>query len=265
MQPGQFLERAVVVQSGAVALDGLFHRGARAPACVIAAPHPALGGSMAVPAINELAWALTRAGHPTLRFDYRGVGASQGRSRHLASLETLPPRITPAGIAEEVEDLLAAADQLRASVRLEGEGALGARPVCAIGYSFGACVALAARSDPRVERLVLVAPPTRLGELEAIAQVQKPLLVVCAQHDGLADREELRRWLEPLGGRAKLEVIAHADHAFRRGLPELGRTVASWLRGGAPLPPPARAEAEGDEEPFVELELEEGPPLDLDE
>ena len=69
---GQFLERSVVVGD----LDALYHRGTRDPPCAIAAPHPALGGSMLSPVVAELAWALTRAGHPTTRFDYRGVGAS---------------------------------------------------------------------------------------------------------------------------------------------------------------------------------------------
>src|SRR2546422_163895 len=77
---GQYLERSVVVGE----LDALYHRGTREPPCVIAAPHPALGGSMLSPVVAELAWALTRAGHPTMRFDYRGVGASRGVSRHVA-------------------------------------------------------------------------------------------------------------------------------------------------------------------------------------
>ncbi|HEX9602795.1 MAG TPA: alpha/beta hydrolase, partial [Myxococcales bacterium] len=88
--------------------------------CAIASPHPALGGSMTVPTVAELAWALTRAGFPTLRFDYRGVGASQGRSRH------------PAGggrtedVSDEVEDLRAAVEQLVQSTRAEA--------ACAVGY-----------------------------------------------------------------------------------------------------------------------------------
>src|SRR5437764_5567452 len=73
---GQYLERSVVVGE----LDALYHRGQRAPPCAIASPHPALGGSMLSPVVAELAWALTRAGHPTMRFDYRGVGASRGTS-----------------------------------------------------------------------------------------------------------------------------------------------------------------------------------------
>ncbi|MBS2024708.1 MAG: alpha/beta fold hydrolase, partial [Deltaproteobacteria bacterium] len=244
--PGQFLERSVTVPSGELSLDGLFHRGKRRPACVIAAPHPALGGSMTVPAINELAWALTRAGHATLRFDYRGVGASQGKSTHVASLTELPPRIVPAAITGEVQDLLSALDQLRESAYLEGDGPRDA-PVCAIGYSFGACVVLAAADDPRIERLVLIAPPTEIADLDALARVKKPVLAICAQHDPLVDRAALMKLLEPLGDQARLEIVAHADHSFRRGIVELGRIVAGYLRGTGPAQQAVRVEAEREE------------------
>ena len=91
------------------------------------------------------------------------------------------------------------------------------------------------------------------------------LLVVCAHHDDLCDRSRLK-----LPAEAQLAVIAHAEHSFRRGLQELGRTVAAWVGAGPerpdlPLAPDARDGAEG--EPFRELELPEsaGPALELDE
>src|SRR5438445_5965004 len=92
---GQYLERSVVIGE----LDALYHRGKREPSCAIAAPHPALGGSMLSPVVAELAWALTRAGHPTMRFDYRGVGASRGVSRHAAGSTRI------ADLQDEVADL----------------------------------------------------------------------------------------------------------------------------------------------------------------
>lgn len=277
MTKGQFLERSVAIPTaGGLMLDGLYHRGLRGPACVIAAPHPALGGSMTVPAINELAWALTRGGHATLRFDYRGVGGSQGRSPHaLAPPDdpgselgsgSAPPRITPALIGAEVVDLLAAADQLAATTSASAaEG--GDAGLCAIGYSFGACVVLAAHAGARWQKLVLVAPPTALADLGALAEVRQPILIVCAQHDPLCDRALLNRLIAPLGESARLEVIPHADHGFRRGSSALGQVVAEWLRAGRPL---LRTLPEADDEPdpeVVELELPDDgePPLELDD
>jgi len=246
--PGQFLERGVVVKSGELSLDGLYHRGRRAPPCAIASPHPALGGSMSVPAVAELAWALTRAGFPTLRFDYRGVGASQGRSRHSAGEGRIDD------VSDEAADLRAAVEQL-----VQSTGAAGA---CAVGYSFGAAVALQAAEDALVERLVLVAPPTTLCDFSALRRLRKPVLAVCAHHDPLCDRTRLQL---PEGG--QLAVIAHADHAFLRGLPELGRTVAAWV-GSDPTRPelPDAPGAGGEPEGFREVELPEsgGPPLELD-
>jgi alpha/beta superfamily hydrolase len=256
---GQYLERSVVVRSGELTLDGLYHRGSREPACVLASPHPALGGSMTAPVIAELAWALTRAGHATLRFDYRGVGASQGTTRHAAG--SLGPGAGLAGLAGlqgEVEDLLAAAEQLRATA---GAGAGG---LCAVGYSFGAAVVLRAARDPRIGRVVLVAPPTAIADFSALRGLEKPTLLVCAHHDDLCDRALLQPLLEP--EHAALEVVAHADHSFRRGLTELGKICAAWLRGVREEP---AAAGPGDEQPAAapELELEpgDGEPLELDD
>src|SRR5258706_15921171 len=116
--PGQYLERSVVVGD----LDALYHRGKRDPACAIASPHPALGGSMIAPVVAELAWALTRAGHATMRFNYRGVGSSRGKSRHQAGSMTI------GDVSDEVADLSQIIDQLMATTRQAA--------VCAVGYSF---------------------------------------------------------------------------------------------------------------------------------
>lgn len=258
--PGQYLERSVAVESGGLWLDGLFHRGARPPPVLIAPPHPALGGSMSAPPVAELAWSLTRAGHATLRFDWRGVGASQGAPRHPAgSLGPGRPRLAAAALAGDVGDLLAAAELLVATA---GDG------LCVVGYSFGAAVALAAARDPRVARLALVAPPTAAVELDvgALVALGKPALVVAAHHDPLCDARALAVALEE---RVALEVIPHADHSFRRGLTELGRVVRAWLDGAAPaagleLDHAAAWEPEPDA-PELELPESDEPPLELDE
>lgn len=230
---GQYLERSVVVGG----LDALYHRGTRDPACVIASPHPAMGGSMTSPVIAELAWALTRGGHPTLRFDYRGVASSRGVSRQ---------RPGPIGdVSDEVEDLYKVADQLIATTRQPA--------VCAVGYSFGAVVAFRAASDPRISQLVLVAPPSAVADFTALRDFAKPLLIVCAHHDPYCDRSLLP---------GSPEVIPHSDHFFSRGLTEMGRCVAGVLRAGR-APMAVQADEPAAEE-HRELTLPEGDDLELD-
>lgn len=237
---GQYLERSVVVGG----LDALFHRGQRAPPCAIAAPHPALGGSMLSAPVAELAWALTRAGHPTLRFDYRGVGASRGTSRHRAG------SLRIADLQDEVADLLAACEHLLETTRMPS--------ACAVGYSFGAAVALEAAENAQVGSLILIAPPNALYDYAKLARLPKPALVVCAHHDPYCDRAALS-----LPDGARVEVIAHSDHFFNRGLTEMGKTVASWLRGDRPeIVAPEDAPAAGAR--TVELEPGDGAPLELD-
>jgi hypothetical protein len=232
---GQYLERSVVVGG----LDALYHRGTRTPPCVIASPHPAMGGSMTSPVIAELAWALTRGGHATMRFDYRGVSASRGVSRHAAGSERIDD------VSDEVLDLLTVADQLLATTQ--------APSVCAIGYSFGAKVALEAAADPRISQLVLVAPPTALADFSALGAFPKPCMVVCAHRDAYCDRAAL-----PIAP----AIIPESDHFFLRGLPELGKMVANFLRAGRP------PLVVGPDEPGTlehrELELPGGDDLELD-
>lgn len=201
---GEYLERMVVVPSGDLHLEGLYHRGKLLPPCVVAAPHPQQGGSMDSPVVAEIAWAVTRAGHATLRFNYRGVGASAG---------------SWSGGEGEVADLEAAIEQLLETT--------GAAEVAVAGYSFGAWIAVqAAARNPAIARLVLVAPPTALFDFSALSGVGASVLAICAENDALCDREALARLL---GDRGRSSTVAGADHFFTSGLPQVGRLAARFV------------------------------------
>jgi hypothetical protein len=221
VQRGQFLERMVVVRSGDLSLEALYHRGERAPPAVLCAPHPKLGGSMDAPVVAELAWAVTRAGHATLRFNYRGVGASQGRSKWLGDSPPLEAGFGAApNYSDEEADTEAAFTHLLETTA-QARGAL-------VGYSFGARVALGlALRDPRVERLALVAPPTKLMDFTPLATLRIPALVVAAHLDDWCDRP----WLSSIEG-LRFEVVAHANHFFDRNMPDVGKHVAAFLDPG---------------------------------
>lgn len=207
---GQYLERMVAVRSGELHLEGLYHRGPLGPPCVVAAPHPAQGGSMDSPVVAELAWAITRAGHATLRFNYRGVGASQG---------------SWSGGPGELDDLEAAVDQLRETT--------SSATAAVAGYSFGAhaAVEVAARR-PDLTQLVLIAPPTKLLDFSKLPGLGARVLVVLPEQDQLLDRAGLELLLLPLGERCRTVVVPGADHFFGQGLPAVGRAAAAFLGAG---------------------------------
>lgn len=214
----QYLERPTLIAREAsgetITLEGLYHRGTLAPGVVICAPHPRLGGSMDSPVVAELAWALTRAGHATLRFNYQGVGASGG-SLHagMAGLPTSPLPLD--AVREEAEDARAACRHLAECVEH--------RRVALVGYSFGCAVALSvAREAPDDLPLLLVAPPTRLFDFSSLADLVRPTVIALPHSDAFADRTRLQELAAPRA-HLRLEVLESADHYFSRGLPELGR------------------------------------------
>jgi uncharacterized protein len=193
-----------VFLSGGFALEALSHRGERAPPLLLCPPHPSLGMSMDAPVLAELAFAASRAGHATLRFNYRGAGASQGPLSDRAAC---------------LEDARAAAEHLRLNA--------GAEEIAVAGYDFGAEIALElARELGEVARLVLIAPVSRRYDYSPVAAIAAPVLIAVGARDELVDYAAMSALAADF-----LEVIPEADHVFSRGLTELGRLVARFLAG----------------------------------
>jgi pimeloyl-ACP methyl ester carboxylesterase len=102
-------------------------------------------------------------------------------------------------------------------------------PVVACGYSFGAAAAVrVAIGEPRVERLVLVAPPPAALPPDAFERLARPVLLLVGECDSLVGEAPLRELAERAGG-VQLEVIPMADHFFGAGLADISRLAADWL------------------------------------
>ena len=173
---------------------------------VVCHPHPLHGGTMHNKVVHTLARALQEQGMPTLRFNYRGVGASAGAYDDGRG---------------ETEDALAVIAWGRRRWP-------GAQPVLA-GFSFGAAVALRAALAAGAAQLITVAPAiTHPGA--APLRPACPWLLVAGDADDLVDFGQLRAWAAAFQPPPTLRVLAGGDHFFHGRLQELRAAVSEHLR-----------------------------------
>jgi alpha/beta superfamily hydrolase len=160
------------------------------------------------PVVNELAYGASRQGRASLRFDYEGVGASEGETSE-------DPEQATNDLRKALDHLLETTSMPRAAVA---------------AYSFGTIPALRlAAIDPRIDRLMLVAPPRKMLAVPDYATVNVPITVVFGDQDTLVDAEAEKKLAEANSSRVRLEVIREADHSFRSGLVALVRITERLL------------------------------------
>lgn len=228
VERGQFLERMTVipVPSGPT-LEGLYQAGQGERPTLVISGHVALGGTMEATVPTELCWALSRARRPTLRFNWRGVGASTGA----AAVSALVPEDVGAALTEDGTALgRYVADAHAALVQLM-ETWPGV-PIDVVGYSFGARVAA---------ELVASPPPNESGAVGSVVLISPPVALpwggvsarVTAVVSGALDAEAPLADLAALFPNVTPSVVPGADHRFARGLSELGVRVLASLEEGA--------------------------------
>ena len=170
-------------------------------AAIVAHPHPAHGGTMHNPVVFHAERELFRSGFTTMRFNFRGVGESQGSYDECQG---------------EVEDLGAATSWLRGV-------ALGL-PMFLVGYSFGSvCAIRHAVTDPTVKAVIGIGMPARIFSLDEVEQLGRPIAVVQGSEDEFARPEELRPMLEKARPRGLLTEIQGSTHLF----PDRAREAAA--------------------------------------
>mgnify|MGYP003332952361 CR=1 FL=1 len=174
---------------------------------VVCHPHPLHGGTMDNKVVTTLARTFHELGLPTLRFNFRGVGTSEGT--HDAG-------------RGEVDDALAVLAHGR-------ERWPGAAPWLA-GFSFGGRIALAAAARPeagRVAQLVTIAPAfTRYHASPVTLRVPGcPWLIVMGDADELIPAAEVTGFIEQLAPRPDCVLLPGVGHFFHGSLPLLRDTI----------------------------------------
>ncbi len=189
-------EQQINFPSQNLTLEGLFApvKSGSAPAgAVVCHPHPQYGGSMYNNVVEAALEALWDKGFATLRFNFRGVGESEG---------------SYGGGVGEAQDAASAISYMRTQPGLEGA------PMVLVGYSFGAAAAWQAASQAGpLEALVLIAAPLRMMDTESAPRIGKILLIGGSQ-DSFCPAAELEQLSARLGKGASFRVIEGADHFF---------------------------------------------------
>ena len=178
------------------------------PIAVICHPHPLYGGTMANKVVYIVANTFGELGLPTLRFNFRGVGHSQGRFDQGRG---------------EVEDLVAVCRWFR---RRYPES-----PLWLAGFSFGSYVAFQAHQRVEAERLLLIAPPVTKYDFNAETQIQIPWMVIQGGKDEVVEPEKVSTWVRRQGASVSYEWLGDADHFFHGRLNQIREAIKQhWSR-----------------------------------
>jgi alpha/beta superfamily hydrolase len=174
---------------------------------VVCHPHPLHGGTMQNKVAHTLARSFAGIGFAALRFNFRGVGESEGRFDDGNG---------------EVDDVLAALRWMRAE--------LPDLPLWLSGFSFGAAMAVRAAVASKPDGLISIAPAVTRFAGNLLAQPECPWLILQGDQDELVDVEETIAWVNKLEPGPELEIFPDTEHFFHGKLVQLRRAVEDFVR-----------------------------------
>jgi len=191
------VERPVGVPSGRIA--------------IVCHPHPLYGGTLRNKVVHTLARAALDLGATSIRFNFRGVGASGGRH---------------ADGEGEIEDAAFVADWAHRE--------FGAGTLSVLGFSFGAWVALRLAALRPAACLVTIAPPVQRFAFADCALPRCPWLLVQGEADELVDARAVQDWIRGLQRPPDVLLLPGVGHFFHGQLTALRGAVRDWLGRHSP-------------------------------
>jgi hypothetical protein len=175
---------------------------------VLAHPHPLYGGTMNTKVVYHAAKAFCGIGCAVLRFNFRGVGTSEGTFEQ--------------GVGER-EDFRAAVDFLARHYP--------GTHLWAAGVSFGAWVALSeGATDARSSVLLGIAAPLNAYDFTQVRASLKPKFLIHGERDEICPLATVRRFYAELQETKELVVIDGADHLFDGKVSEVADAIADLLQ-----------------------------------
>ena len=186
---------------------------ATAPIALILHPHPLYGGTMNNKVVFTLYQAFAKRGFAVMRFNFRGVGRSQGTYDN--------------GMGE-LSDAASALDYLQALNP-------NAKECWIAGFSFGAWIAMQLlMRRPELAGFVAASPPASLFDFNFLAPCPSSGLIVHGTADDLVPEAEVQKLATRLGNQRDIKVdykkIQGAGHFYEKELEELGDIVDRYLK-----------------------------------
>ncbi len=185
------------------------------PVAVLCHPQPA-SSDMADPLLICLARELARQGIVALRFNFRGVGHSEG--------EQTDGRFEPLDVAGAVAYLLQ-------------QPGINQEKLALIGHAFGAFIALAyAPFDPRVRTVVAMSLPLFRLSKGFAAKFDRPKLFITGEFDEVCPRHKLEPFVAALPGPKGMKIITGAGHLMHGYEQEATGAVVTYIKRWAAMP-----------------------------
>jgi alpha/beta superfamily hydrolase len=182
------------------------HSGEVSGSAVICHPHPEHGGTMQNKVAHTLARAFVAKGFAALRFNFRGVGESEGAFDEGEG---------------ELQDALGAVQVMKARY--------GDVDLWLAGFSFGAAIAIRAAAESQADGLVSVAPAVSRVSSQSGPQPSCPWLIMQGDQDELVAVAETIEWVNELEPGPELQIFADTEHFFHGKLVQLRHAVERFI------------------------------------
>lgn len=197
-----------LIPGPAGALEVVFEEPEVAPTglAVICHPHPLFGGTLTNKVVHTLARTLNARDCVSVRFNFRGIGASEGTH--------------DAGRGETLDAL---------AVIAWARGRWPGLPLLLAGFSFGGMVALLAAPQADPQRVITVAPAVTREEFGPVQRPRGPWLIVQGDADEIVPAQAVRAFVAKQAPPPQLVVLAGGEHFFHGRLGELAEAVRAWL------------------------------------
>jgi alpha/beta superfamily hydrolase len=204
----------VIFTGPAGRLEGRFQpsKQKNGPIAIILHPHPMFHGTMNNQVVYQLFYMFTKRGFAVLRFNFRGVGRSQGEFDHGAG---------------ELSDAAAALDWVQ-SIHPD------ARSCWVAGFSFGAWIGMQLlMRRPEVEGFISIAPPANLHDFTFLAPCPSSGLIVHGDADKVVPLKDVQLLVDKLktqkGIKIDQAIIPGANHFFENNVDELLRICSDYV------------------------------------